>query len=174
MTKAKPLPPQKFLMKLFNYNHETGCLIWKDRKDKRVPAGEPAGSMLSGYLTTGIRVADGKRIIFANHRIIWRIVTGEDPLHNQIDHIDGNRLNNKFSNLRLANNSENQQNRKAPRHNTSGFKGVNWCKRRNKWAAKIGIENRRIWIGYFDTPELAHMAYCKAAAELHGEFARGA
>ncbi len=169
MTKANPLPSQEILSKLFDYNTKTGCLIWKDRGDKRVPVGKPAGHIVNGYMIVRIQGT-----YFLNHRLIWKIITGDDPLDQQIDHIDGNRLNNNFENLRLASNSENQQNRMRPCSNTSGFKGVNWCKRRNKWAAKIGFRNRRFSLGYFDTPELAHMAYCKAAAELHGEFARGA
>jgi hypothetical protein len=173
MTKANPLPPQKILLDLFDYNEETGCLIWKDRGDKRIKAGQPAGCLTGKYLMTGF-MYNGKKHNFLNHRLIWRIVTGDDPINSQIDHIDGNSLNNRFNNLRLASNAQNSYNRKKTVLNTSGYKGVNWCKRAKKWAAKIGVNNRRFFLGYFDTPELAHMAYCKAAAELHADFARGA
>jgi len=64
-------------------------------------------------------------------------------------------------------------NQPAPQSNTSGFKGVSYRKTRRKWIATIQKDGKQHFLGHFNTPELAHMAYCKAAAELHGEFARG-
>jgi len=174
MTKAKPLPDLQILLDLFDCNLQTGSLVWKDNEDKRIPAGKAAGWLgKTGYMVVGVKIA-GKRLHFFQHRIIWYIATGNDPLDSRIDHIDGNPLNNKFQNLRMASQAENGQNAKKRCDNSSGYKGVNWCKRHNKWAAKIGANNHRKHLGYYPTPELAHMAYCKAAAELHGEFARAA
>ena len=125
------------------------------------------------YLKLSLRI-DGKTLSFRLHRIIWMYVTGEDPCDSLIDHIDGNSLNNSFSNLRKADFSQNICNSKRYISNSSGFKGVCWCKQYSKWKAYIKIEGHQLHLGRFDTPELAHMAYCKAAAELHGEFARAA
>lgn len=172
MPKTRPLPPLEAILKLFDCNPEAGIFVWKDVKDKRIPSGKIAGSMNGkGYLVVGLHV-DGKRRTFLIHRLVWYVATGVDPGAKQIDHIDGNPLNNRIENLRLASHAENMRNTKLQRNNSSGYKGVTWCKRNNKWVAQIRANNRGLHLGYFPTPELAHMAYCKAAAELHGEFAR--
>jgi hypothetical protein len=89
-----------------------------------------------------------------------------------VDHIDGNITNNHVSNLRWATRAENSANSKITNRNTSGFKGVCFDKRTNKWKAQISINSKIKHIGLFDTPEEAYEAYKKAATEFHGEFAR--
>jgi hypothetical protein len=88
-----------------------------------------------------------------------------------IDHRDGNRANNRWSNLRLATQSENSANRHRHINNTSGFKGVSLCKW-GKWRACIEKNGRKIHLGMYDTPQAAHAAYVAAARKLFGEFAR--
>ena len=85
----------------------------------------------------------------------------------QIDHINGVRCDNRFSNLREATAAENGQNQAVPRHNTSGFMGVHWNRRAGNWQARIMIAGRNKYLGYFDTPEAAHAAYCAAKAKHH-------
>ena len=89
-----------------------------------------------------------------------------------IDHRDGNPANNRWSNLRLATHSQNNANRRRPRHNTSGFKGVSFDRRVGKWKATICKEGHTMCLGWFDTPQAAHKAYVKAARMLFGELAR--
>lgn len=89
-----------------------------------------------------------------------------------VDHIDGDPSNNARSNLRVCTHAENMRNRKIARSNQSGFKGVYLDARRNKWRSEVRFDGRKYYCGTFDTPERAHEAYCKKAAELHGEFAR--
>ena len=174
MTKAKPLPPLSLLNELFAYDKETGSITWRISIGKKIKAGAIAGTIsYKGYIRIGITI-DGKYSNFAAHRIAWYIATEADPGDLQIDHIDGKRLNNRFVNLRLASNPQNNWNRFLSPKSFSGFKGVSWCKRDCKWRACIQVYGRKIYLGMYDTPELAHMAYCKAAAELHGEFARAA
>lgn len=108
---------------------------------------------------------------FPAHRIAWLLVYGEWPT-DQIDHINGDRKDNRISNLRLATNAQNAANSRRRAHNTSGFKGAFFHKRRNRWMAQIGVNGRQFHLGYFDTPEAAHAAYCEAAREHYGEFAR--
>lgn len=169
MTKAKPLPAVEIIAELFEYNQETGVFIrkttWQNYK---------AGSEAGRLNRDGYRYICVKRRSYAAHRLAWLMVTKIDPAGFEIDHIDGDRQNNAFSNLRLATRHENNQNAKRRQDNSSGYKGVHFRKEMNKWRATIQVNKRQVRLGYFDTPELAHMAYAKAAAELHGEFARAA
>lgn len=171
MTKAKPLPPVELVRELLDYDQETGLLTWRSPTANQVKPGDIAGGLCSasGYIKTRVR---GRR--YLAHRIAWLHATGRDPLDRQIDHIDGNRANNRFANLREASVSQNHYNAKRRSDSRSGYKGVSLYKQKSKWQAIIGVEGKRFHLGYFDTPELAHMAYAKAAAELHGDFARAA
>lgn len=89
-----------------------------------------------------------------------------------VDHIDGNRLNNTRSNLRLASNAQNQCNVGLQINNTSGFKGVSWAANKNKWVARISVAGRRIHLGHFSCKVEAARAFNSAAEKYHGEFAR--
>lgn len=91
-----------------------------------------------------------------------------------VDHRSCDGLNNRRSNLRVADKSQNQHNKRRPKNNDSGFKGVDFYARDNAWRARIAVGGKRLELGKFDTPELAHAAYVRAAAEHHGDFARGA
>ena len=177
MPKAKPLPDLEILLDLLDYNPETGIIIHKKTRKNGVKQGGEAGTkrrLLNGKSTKlYIEVSVLGRIYFA-HRLAWYMHTGVDPIDHLIDHIDGNGYNNIFANLRLCTNQQNAFNRIANTNNKSGFKGVYWTKKLQKWGAGIKLNYKRIHLGYFPTAELAHMAYCKAAAELHGDFARGA
>jgi hypothetical protein len=99
------------------------------------------------------------------HRLIMEAPTGVD-----VDHIDHNGINNRRKNMRLCTRSENLQNQRKRLDNTSGFKGVNYYKRTGRWRAYIMRDSKERHLGYFDTPEEAYDAYCKASEELHGEY----
>ena len=88
------------------------------------------------------------------------------------DHRDGDGLNNRRANLRLASKAENGRNSRMKSRNTSGFKGVHLHKETGKWRARISTGDKHVSLGLFATPEDAHAAYAKASAELHGEFSR--
>ena len=94
----------------------------------------------------------------------------------QVDHIDGDVLNNQKSNLRICTQQENAKNRKINKNNTSGIKGVSKTKRKEwrskTWQAIIGADGKNTHLGYFYTAEEAGRAYKKAAKELYGDFAR--
>jgi hypothetical protein len=108
------------------------------------------------------------------HRIerLHRTIMGVTDPKTQVDHKDGNGLNNSRSNLRLCGASGNQMNRGPTRSNTSGYKGVSWVKRRGTWQAQITCQRAHYHLGFFDTPEAAHAAYKDAAVRLHGDFHR--
>jgi hypothetical protein len=169
MTKAKPLPPLELVKQLLDYDPQIGGFCWKHNRGKKGCMGKPAGYSHKGYISIEI---DGKE--YRAHRLAWLICTGEDPADKQIDHVNGNKSDNRFANLRLATNSQNACNRTVSARNTSGFKGVSFSSKQQAWKADVRINGVTKHLGYYPTPELAHMAYCKAAAELHGEFARAA
>jgi len=106
---------------------------------------------------------------------IWRLrwMTGEWP-KDKIDHRDTVRSNNRWSNLREATQADNLHNTGDYATNTSGRKGVSWCKSKYKWRSSIMDRGRYMHLGYFDNIENAAAAYERAARELHGEFARAA
>jgi hypothetical protein len=93
-------------------------------------------------------------------------------LGQEVDHINGNTLDNRTENLRLCGHTQNMMNRKPQINNTSGFKGVVWHKRAQRWYARIQCLDREHHLGSFDHPESAARAYDAAARELFGEFAR--
>ena len=109
---------------------------------------------------------NGKRARVFMHRAI---AAKTDDLF--IDHIDGNGLNNRRSNLRQATPRENSQNQRAPISNTSGQKGVCWNKRRGKWQAQIRVDRKLVYLGLFARKEDAAAAYDAAAVQHFGKFA---
>lgn len=91
------------------------------------------------------------------HRIVWILHYGQIPEGKFIDHIDGNKINNKIENLRLVTHRENCQN--LPKHRNGKLLGCSFDKRRNKWQSQLWINEKRKHLGYFNTMEEAHKAY---------------
>lgn len=122
----------------------------------------------SGYAVTSIRGDDGKQKTVRMHRLINKTPPGKFT-----DHIDGNRLNNRRSNLRSCTNRQNQFNSRPIRGGSSKYKGVCFHIHRRKWLTQIrGIESGKIlFIGYFEDEEDAAIAYNVAAQLFYGEFA---
>lgn len=114
---------------------------------------------------------DGKRAGHQSlHRAIMAAMEGRELLpEEQVDHIDGDGLNNQRWNLRLADNQKNQWNTRVSSRNKSGLKGVSKVK--NRWRARIKGEYGTIHLGTFPTKEEAHEAYCKAADEMRKDYA---
>lgn len=167
MATSGPLPPLDQLRDLLNYDPNTGVFTWR-RSRGCINAGSPAG----GPATNGyIRISINRRK-YSAHRIAWLMHTGEDPGEMCIDHIDLDKTNNSFTNLRLCTVSQNGWNRRASPGGSSAYKGVSYQKSKNKWRAYIMINRKSTYLGSFDTPELAHQAYCNAAKDLHGSFGR--
>lgn len=107
---------------------------------------------------------DGRETVMM-HRAICLPAVGVE-----VDHKDGNGLNNTRANLRSATKSQNMHNQKISTRNTSGFKGVSKIK--GRWESNIRLNGKKRRLGIFDTPEAASAAYAKASAALHGEFGR--
>lgn len=142
------------------YDHESGVLSWSSGCRKGRPIGHVSAK---GYLqwTVGSKS-------FKVHRVIWRIVTGKWP-ELQIDHIDGDKLNNRFVNLREVSNQHNCQNRARPRaNNKTGYYGVYW--NGSSYVAAIWANGAMRYLGSFDEPDKAHGVYMAAKRELHEGF----
>lgn len=167
MAKSVPLPPIEELQQWLNYDPITGLFTWRKSSGSKSVGSEAGGIDAFGYRR--IRINTKK---YQAQRIAWMMATGDDPGEYHIDHINSDPSDNSFANLRLATAAENACNRGAPSTNTSGYKGVTWKKSKNKWNAQIMVNRKKKNLGYFNTPEEAYAAYCKAANELHGDFAK--
>lgn len=116
-----------------------------------------------GYIRCQI---DSKTVYL--HRFIYTKFFGEVPDGMQVDHIDGDKKNNRISNLRLVTNKQNQENRQGAQKNSgTGIKGVSWHKTKNKYMAAIKANKKQIYLGYFDRIEDAKTAYAVAASKYH-------
>jgi len=150
----KPLPVESRFWSKVDKNGLNGCWIW-------IAAKNPGGYGLFS-LNVKMQLA---------HRIAYEMVHGPIPEGMQLDHICHCRACVNPDHLRLATNAENGWNKAMGPKNTTGFKGVIWFKRDQNWRAEIECNGKKHSLGYFDSPEKAHAAYCEAARKLHGEFA---
>lgn len=153
------------LRELLHYDPISGELTWKKIRNG-------VRRSVAGYVNKlGYRMIGIDMGYYQAHQLAWLHYYGEWPLQH-LDHKDGNPSNNAITNLRLATRSQNMANQKKSTRNTSGFKGVTFYRRTQKWRAQIKSRGKQVMIGDFRTPEEAHAAYGRAAAEVHGEFAR--
>lgn len=165
--KIKKLPSQTELKRLFNYDQGTGSITWRISPRAGMMAGAEAGTVgRSKYLTIGI-----DRRYYLAHRLIWKWMTGDDPSE-FVDHIDGDKLNNRWVNLRGADNGQNKRNCPIYSNNMSGVKGVCWDASHKKWRAYISVGGVQLRLGRFKSIDEAALVVSEAREELHGEFAR--
>jgi hypothetical protein len=127
---------------------EAGVLRWKVKRGRKVRAGDPAGSKIRNKKNIYCRVRFNGKAYFL-HRLIWLITYGEFP-SGQIDHIDGDGLNNSLENMRDVSSSENMRNQRLPSTNKSGRCGVVWHSSSLRWRASIYVDRKTIYLGYFD------------------------
>jgi len=154
---------QERLKELLHYDQKTGVFTWRDARNGRVKIGSIAGTVQKkGYRQIEI---DGKG--HKESRLAWLYMTGEWPPE-QVDHEDTNRANNAWSNLRLATNKTNAQNkRKAQSNNATGVLGVGQRPSRGGFRARITVDGKTINLGRFNTEEAAHVAYVQAKRSMH-------
>ena len=160
MAKFKPLPPLAELREKFDYDPETGIFLRKaGARQKKSSIGKPAGYKKdNGYIAITVR----NELYFA-HRLAWYICTEMDPGDLVIDHINKNRSDNTFANLRLATVHQNSQ-------NTTGL-GCSKVSSTGRYQAYIYHNRKKLHLGMFSTAEEAQAAYDAKAVELRGEFA---
>ena len=159
--------------RLLSYNPKTGEFTWRVRdpvsRGAKIFNTRFAGKKAGKILPDGYKYLSLYGKSFSAHRVAWLIMTGGWP-DGFLDHINGERYDNKWINLRPASKTQNSANSKRPITNTTGFKGV--CVDKGRFKANIRENGNKKHLGCFDTPEEAHEAYCKAAEDIHGEFAR--
>lgn len=143
------------IRELLSYDQSSGVFTWNP-----VAAGHK--HVKSGYI--GITI-DG--VEFKAHRLAWLLAFGEWP-KGVIDHINGNRSDNRISNLRDATFKTNAENRRRARAGSaSKLMGAQWHEQRGKWQASITSNGKRFHLGLFETQEEAHEAYISAKRKKH-------
>lgn len=168
---------QAYLKERLHYNPDTGVFTWKRRPGNERTintwntrySGTEAGYVYlhdkDGDLCyRKVSVDDHP---YRLHRLAWMYVYGEYP--DRIDHIDGNGLNNKISNLRVISHGDNIRKARIAKNNTSGFKGVFWRKDTERWAARSKVDGKYKSLGSYDTKEEAFAVYCRNVMEQTGE-----
>lgn len=148
-----------FLDIYVSYDQQTGLFSWKQKRQGAVD-GKFGSLEKTGYVRA--KLLNKK---YLAHRLAWFIVCKQWP-QGQIDHVNGNRSDNRIANLRVVDQSGNSQNRRGKqRNNQSGYFGVHASGK--KWRAQIRIDRKLKHLGLFDTPELASMAYVEAKRSIH-------
>ena len=152
-------------LRILSYDRVSGEFRWRINASPRVLAGSVAGTVNDkGYLVIRYK---GK--VYKAHRLAWLIITSSLP-SGEIDHVNGNKLDNSISNLRIASREQNNRNVGLRSDNTSGFKGVRWSNPNKKWHANISVAKKRIHLGFFEKKEDAVEAYRKASLKYHKNF----
>lgn len=155
----------KTLRKILSYDPLTG--EWRHLTNGN---GFKIGWSAGGLCTNGYWYIGINRRRYCAHRLAWLYMTGRWP-RNEIDHINRDKSDNRFVNLREATHHENSANAAARKNNKSRFKGVRKHKDGRRWSAAIIYRGRQKWLGLFDSAEDAAAAYTAAADTFYGEFA---
>lgn len=156
----KKMPSLEYLREQINYCPESGTFTWASKRKGRFHRDTAGSAHLAGYITICI-----DKFNYLSHRLAWYLHYESEP-DGVIDHIDGDKANNRISNLRLGTTGQNLQNLKTARiDNFSGFLGV--AKHPRGFTAQINLDGKKIHIGTFKTPEEAHEAYLKKKREIH-------
>lgn len=175
----RPLPTPDELRQLLWYEPETGKLFWRERgaewfahctpghQDRIRKGWNAAWSGKEAGVTGpyGYNTVTVQALHLMAHRIIWCMEHGHWP-NEQIDHIDGDRVNNRLENLRECTHTENQRNMRRSRSNTSGVTGVYWDKKISRWKAEVSLKSRKIYVGVFRDLKEAETAVKAKRAEL--------
>ncbi len=153
--------------RLLDYDPETGVFLWNSRPVIRVPDkawnDQWAGKIAGAIGETGYRTINIKNARCRAHRLAWLHVHGSWPI-DHLDHINGQRDDNRIANLRAVTRAENMKNVKMPSTNKSGVVGVLWNKRKHSWRAFITLDHKQRYLGHFKTFDLAVEA--RKAAEV--------
>lgn len=173
----------EYVRECLTYDPDTGEFRWRQRPLSHFATARGANVFNTQYAGTEAGcIQPRKRTAYRRiridgcgykaHRLAWLLHHGEWP-SDQIDHLDGDGLNNRIDNLRVVSNRVNNQNKRMQLNNTSGVTGVLWAEDKQKWRAVIWVDGRRKHLGYYDTFEEAVAARLEAEqkygyTERHG------
>lgn len=157
---------QDALKSRLRYEPDTGDFFWH-----KAPRGKPLTHLRAGTKSKSgyIRIRVGGSPIGA-HRLAWLYTYGKMPTK-EIDHINGNTIDNRICNLREAAHHENARNSRPSTENTSGHKGISWSRAEKKWTAVITVLRKTVFLGRFAEIERAIAARNAAEEKYHGDFA---
>ena len=163
----KFIPIPKDIGDYIAYSEESSTgLVWRVYRGSKAEKGQESGTLCNrGYYRTYF-----KKKKYCNHRVVYFLNKGIDPEEKHIDHIDGDKLNNKIWNLRLATHKQNQDNRKKCKNNTSGVTGVTWHKGHNKYGGHILYNKKKLCLGYFNKSDKDKAIAVRIAAETDPRF----
>jgi hypothetical protein len=169
---ANTLPTVEEIRQAFDYTPTTGDLSWRARPDTGRAARIFNNMGLVGKTTGCLNGCGYLRILwnrkhYVAHRLAWKHFYGREP-QGELDHINGNRSDNRIANLREADTSQNCANVPLRKDNTSGLKGVRAYK--GKYVASVRKDKKVVFYATFDTAAEAYEAYCREAKMAHGEF----
>jgi hypothetical protein len=178
MNKYRKLPSQEFLQECFDYNPETGVLIWKEKPRElfNTDSGwiksnkQTSGKLITSTNNKGYIVGILNGSYFAMHRVIWKLMTGDEPKF-EIDHVNNIRNDNRWCNLREANLFENKYNQSLRTDNTSGTKGVHWNIGNKAWVGRVRYNGKRYLVCQNQSKEYVEAEVIKFRNDLHGQFA---
>lgn len=170
---TKPLPSQRYLLRISRYERKTGFIFWRRRPDttkaNRIFNSNFSGKIAGTTMPGGYVVIEISGVSFKASRLIWKMVTGRSP-PDYIDHDDRDKSNNRWTNLRAATQQQNSFNARLPR-NTSGHRGVSFIRAHGKFRAAVNVDGKKKHIGYFDTAKAAGVAASDVILRTRGEFA---
>lgn len=164
MSEAHSSPTQARIKTLLHYDQDSGRFTWRENRSN-VKAGAVAGCLaLNGYIL--IRI---DRKLSLAHRLAWIYCNGDGDTPALIDHINGDKTDNRIENLRAATKVMNGQNRRTAQSNnkSSGMLGVAYISHTRKFTAYIDKNGKRKYLGLFEKKEDAHNAYLRAKRDLH-------
>lgn len=154
------------LLQYIDVDTKTGICTWKKLKPRMKKS--LLGSVAGTVSKKGYTSIEYNHQPFQRHRIVFYVSYGYLPLI--VDHIHGVHMGDGVDNLQEATNQQNTQKQRKSKNNTSGYRGVYWCKSSEKWQASIRIDGKNNHLGYYDTPEEAHTVYENKAKEVYGDF----
>ncbi|KAB0988745.1 HNH endonuclease [Cronobacter sakazakii] len=149
----------------FHFRNDIGRFIWKVAKGWVKP-GRIAGTLNEA---NGYRYIKLNGVHYLEHRMVWLFTHGRLP-KGEIDHINGDKQDNRIENLRECTRSQNEINKGLSSTNTSGCKGVSWHAQSKKWRARIKVNKKEIHLGTFECKADAEMAYRSFLERTHGDF----
>jgi len=144
--------------------YRDGVLYWKEDRGSQKCKGKPAGCPANDYLKLRVRELGGSMFV---HRVVFAMHHGYFP--QEVDHVNGNKMDNRIENLREVSRTQNRLNAGKTRANRSGCKNV--YPHKDKWGVKIAVNKQKVYLGLYDDIELADLVAHAAREKYHGVYA---